>query len=104
MALLHNEFKWKAPTRETAAWALIGGALMGIGSRLGLGCNIGAFFVRVSEGDVSGWLFGAGMFCGAYLGVRFFNWWTDRRIAAEIAKGPAFEAVPELAGRGASCR
>ena len=85
MALLHNEFKWKAPTRELATWAIIGGALMGIGSRLGLGCNIGAFFVRVSEGDVSGWLFGIGMIGGAYLGVKFFSWWTERKMAKEAA-------------------
>jgi uncharacterized membrane protein YedE/YeeE len=85
MALLHNEFKWKAPTRELAMWAIIGGALMGIGSRLGLGCNVGAFFVRVSQGDVSGWLFGIGMIGGAYLGVKFFNWWTERKMAREMA-------------------
>lgn len=87
MALLHNEFKFKAPTLETATWAIIGGALMGIGSRLGLGCNVGAFFVRVSQGDPSGWLFGLGMIGGAYIGVKFFNWWTERRMAREFAIG-----------------
>jgi hypothetical protein len=85
MALLHNEFKWKGTTRELAMWAIIGGTLMGIGSRLGLGCNVGAFFVRVSQGDVSGWLFGIGMIGGAYLGVKFFNWWTERKMAKEMA-------------------
>lgn len=85
MALLHNEFKWKGTNRELAMWAIIGGTLMGIGSRLGLGCNVGAFFVRVSQGDVSGWLFGFGMVGGAYLGVKFFNWWTERKMAKEMA-------------------
>ncbi len=85
MALLHNEFKWKGTTRELAIWAIIGGTLMGIGSRLGLGCNVGAFFVRVSQGDVSGWLFGIGMVGGAYIGVKFFNWWTERKMAREMA-------------------
>jgi uncharacterized membrane protein YedE/YeeE len=84
MALLNNEFKFKKPTLELATWAIIGGALMGIGSRLGLGCNVGAFFVRVSQGDVSGWLFGLGMIGGAYIGVKFFNWWTERRMAKEF--------------------
>jgi len=84
MALLHNEFKFKTPTLETAIWAIIGGALMGIGSRLGLGCNVGAFFVRVSQGDPSGWLFGIGMIAGAYIGVKFFNWWTERRMAQQF--------------------
>lgn len=84
MALLNNEFKFKKPTWELAIWAMIGGALMGIGSRLGLGCNVGAFFVRVSQGDVSGWLFGLGMIGGAYIGVKFFNWWTERRMAKDF--------------------
>lgn len=85
MALLSNEFKFKATTRELAMWAIIGGTLMGIGSRLGMGCNVGAFFVRVSQGDVSGWMFGAGMVGGAYIGVKFFNWWTERKMAREMA-------------------
>jgi len=85
MALLNNEFKFKKPTRELAVWAILGGFFMGIGSRLGLGCNVGAFFVRVSNGDVGGWLFGLGMIGGAYIGVRFFNWWTERKMAKELA-------------------
>ncbi len=85
MALLHDEFKFKRPTAELAAWAIIGGFLMGVGSRLGLGCNIGAFFVRVANGDPSGWLFGMGMVPGAYIGVRFFSWWTERKMAKQMA-------------------
>ncbi|MGE5049825.1 MAG: YeeE/YedE thiosulfate transporter family protein [Deltaproteobacteria bacterium] len=85
MALLHGEFKLKWPTLELATWAIIGGTLMGIGARLGLGCNIGAFFVRTANGDASGWLFGLGMTVGAYIGVRFFRWWTERKMAQEMA-------------------
>ncbi len=85
MALLHGEFKWKRTTPELALWAIVGGTLMGIGSRLGLGCSVGGFFSRVSQGDVSGWMFGGGMFAGAYLGVKFFNWWTERQMARQMA-------------------
>lgn len=85
MALLSNEFKFKMPTRELAVWAITGGALMGIGSRLGLGCNVGGFFVRVANGDPAGWLFGMGMIGGAFIGVKFFNWWTERQMAKELA-------------------
>jgi uncharacterized protein len=84
MALLHNEFKWKWPTLEIALWAIFGGALMGIGARVGLGCNIGAFFATVTNGDPSGWLFFVGMSAGGYLGVQFFNWWIERQIAKEV--------------------
>jgi uncharacterized membrane protein YedE/YeeE len=85
MALLHNEFKWKRPTRELAIWAITGGFLMGIGSRLGLGCNVGGFFVRAANGDISGWIYGFGMMFGAYIGVVFFNWYTERKMAKEMA-------------------
>jgi uncharacterized membrane protein YedE/YeeE len=85
MALMNNEFKFKKPTRELAVWAITGGALMGIGSRLGLGCNVGGFFVRVANGDPAGWMFGFGMIGGAFIGVKFFNWWTERQMAKELA-------------------
>jgi hypothetical protein len=85
MALMNNEFKFKKLTMELATWAIIGGFLMGIGSRLGLGCNVGAFFVRAANGDVGGWLFGLGMIGGAFIGVKFFNWWTERQMAKEMA-------------------
>lgn len=84
MALLHNEFKWKKPTWELATWAIIGGFLMGIGSRLALGCNVGAFLIRIANGNPSGWIFGLGMIPGAWIGVKFFNWWTERQLAKEM--------------------
>lgn len=85
MALFQQEFKFKAPKGELIVWGLGGGLLMGVGARVALGCNIGAFFIRVAGGDPGGWLFGLGMVGGAVVGVRFFNWWTDRKMAAEMA-------------------
>ncbi len=85
MARLSNEFKFKLPKGELIAWGLIGGLLMGFGSRPSLGCNIGAFFIRVAGGDPSGWLYGLGMVSGAFVGVKFFNWWSDRKMAKEMA-------------------
>jgi len=85
MARLSNEFKFKLPKGELIVWGLMGGLLMGIGSRPALGCNIGAFFIRVAGGDPSGWLYGLGMVTGAYFGVKFFNWWSDRKMAKEMA-------------------
>ncbi len=84
MARLNNEFKFKLPKGELIAWGLLGGILMGVGSRPALGCNIGAFFIRVAGGDPSGWLYGAGMVGGAFFGVKFFNWWTERKMAKEM--------------------
>ncbi len=84
MARLNNEFKFKLPKGELIAWGLIGGLLMGFGSRPALGCNIGAFFIRVAGGDPSGWLYGTGMVTGAFFGVKFFNWWSERKMAKEM--------------------
>jgi len=77
IALVRREFKWKVPSLETAIFALVGGALMGLGARIGLGCNIGAFFAAVTNGDPSGWVFLAGMAGGGYLGVKVFSRWLD---------------------------
>ena len=84
MARLSNEFKFKLPKGELIVWGLMGGLLMGFGSRPALGCNIGAFFIRVAGGDPSGWLYGVGMVGGAFLGVKFFNWWSERKMAKEM--------------------
>lgn len=77
MALSRGEFKWKAPTVESAIFAIVGGMLMGIGARIGMGCNIGAFFATVTNGDPSGWIYLAGMAFGSYVGVKVFAWWMD---------------------------
>ncbi|MBF0540760.1 MAG: YeeE/YedE family protein [Nitrospirae bacterium] len=80
MALWNNEFKIKIPKGEFIVWGLLGGTLMGIGARAGMGCNIGAFFIRVAGGDPSGWLFGLGLAIGSLIGVKFFDWWTTRKL------------------------
>lgn len=84
MALINNEFKFKLPNRELVAWGLIGGTLMGIGARVALGCNIGAFYIRVAGGDPGGWLFFAGMGAGAFVAVKTLNWWTERKMLTEF--------------------
>lgn len=84
MARLSNEFKFKMPKGELWVWGLAGGLLMGWGSRPSLGCNIGAFFIRIAGGDPSGWLYGVGMVTGAFIGVKFFNWWSERKMAKEM--------------------
>lgn len=84
MARLNNEFKLKWPKGELWVWGLAGGILMGFGSRPSLGCNIGAFFIRAAGGDPNGWLYGVGMVTGAFFAVKFFNWWTDRKMAKEM--------------------
>lgn len=84
LALVRKEFKWKWPGLETIVFALIAGTLMGIGARIAMGCNIGAFFAAVTNGDPSGWLFLIAMAAGAWVGVKFFNLWFEWRAARDI--------------------
>jgi uncharacterized membrane protein YedE/YeeE len=83
LALTRHEFKWKVPNMETAIFALAGGALMGIGARLGMGCNVGAFFAAVTNGDMTGWIFLAGMVGGGLVGVKVFTMWINWRASIE---------------------
>ena len=83
IALSRREFKWKMPNYETAIFAILGGALMGLGARIALGCNIGAFFATVTNGDLSGWIFLAGMAAGGWLAVKVFNWWIEWRAGSD---------------------
>lgn len=69
-ALLAREFKLRFPARAIRyAQSLGGGVLMGLGSGLAIGCTIGAFFSSIASLSLSGWLFGAALAGGAYLGV-----------------------------------
>jgi uncharacterized membrane protein YedE/YeeE len=85
MARLNNEYKFKIPSPELIMWGFSGGLLMGSGSRPSLGCNIGAFFIRAAGGDPNGWIYGTGMVIGAFVGVTFLNWFTERRMQKQMA-------------------
>jgi hypothetical protein len=52
---------------------------------------VGAFFVRTANGDKSGWLFGLGMTGGAWVGVKFFKWWTERKMAKQMGLEPGLQ-------------
>lgn len=62
---LHSRMPWR-----TALAALLGGFLMGVGSRMSGGCTIGALLGGISSGSLHGWVWGACALCGAWLGVR----------------------------------
>ena len=59
----------KIPTRSLIA-AVIGGLLLGYGSRLAYGCNIGAYFSGIASGSVHGWVWLVAAFAGNAVGVR----------------------------------
>ena len=57
------------PARSLLA-AVIGGLLLGYGSRLAYGCNIGAYFSGIASGSLHGWLWLIAAYAGNVVGVR----------------------------------
>ncbi|MFA5802698.1 MAG: YeeE/YedE thiosulfate transporter family protein [Thermoleophilia bacterium] len=84
LSLWNKEFKWKFPTKELAVYAVGGGILMGIGSRIALGCNIGAFYTRASFGSWGGWLFFFGMGIGAFVSAKAVNYIANKKMAKQM--------------------
>lgn len=60
---------WRIPLRSLVA-AVAGGLMLGYGSRLAFGCNIGAYFSGILSGSLHAWLWLPAAFIGSALGVR----------------------------------
>lgn len=58
--------------KNTAIFAL-GGFLMGFGTRMSNGCNVGALYTPISQLSLSGWIFFIFLVCGAIAGNMFLN-------------------------------
>ena len=73
-ALLAKQFQVRmAPTRELFK-GLLGGTLMGIGSALSFGCNIGGFFSATSALSLAGPAMMIGLIVGSFLGLKMLVW------------------------------
>ncbi len=70
VALLGNHFQISQLTIRNSLTALLGGVLMGWGSMLALGCTVGTLLSGISAFAVSGWVFGAAVFAGVWLGIK----------------------------------
>jgi len=58
-------------SRRSLFAALIGGVLMGYGSRIAFGCNVGAFFSGVASTSLHGWLWIACALPGSWIGIQW---------------------------------
>ena len=58
------------PGARQLVGAAIGGILMGIGARLGFGCNIGAFLAGIASGSLHGWIWFVAAMGGSWVGLR----------------------------------
>ncbi len=94
-ALLSREFAIRVPVPGELVKGAVGGAMLGIGAMLALGCNIGGFFSAVSALSLSGLGMMVGLFVGAIVGLRYLVW--------ELARHPRWStgrSVVFLAPRG----
>lgn len=73
-ALMSKQFAIRmAPPLEMIK-GVVGGTLMGIGSAMAGGCNVGGFYSAVSALSFSGIAMMVGLIIGAYLGLRYIYW------------------------------
>ena len=83
-ALISRQFAIRTPPPQEMVTGALGGALMGIGATLAMGCNIGGFFNPTNASSLSGWAMWLGLAVGAYLGLKLVLW-----IAENITWGMA---------------
>jgi len=77
---------WQLPFRSLLG-AIVGGILLGVGSRMAYGCNIGAYFSGIVSGSLHAWLWVPAAFAGNAVGVYFRPFF-----------GLAVERTPRLSG------
>ncbi|SDY73445.1 hypothetical protein SAMN05660462_00761 [Proteiniborus ethanoligenes] len=71
--LLAGKFSFNLNFRfKDAVYYAVGGALMGFGSRLAGGCNLGALYSAISSFSLSGWGFMVALCLGGIVGLKLF--------------------------------
>jgi len=78
-ALLSREFALRVPPAPELAKGAVGGLMLGAGAMLALGCNIGGFFSATSALSLAGLAMMLGLATGAFVGLRYLLWETERR-------------------------
>lgn len=73
-ACLAKQFAIRVPPFLEFIKAVVSGILMGIGSALAMGCNIGGFFVAIQNLAASGFLMMIGLIIGVRLGLVYLFW------------------------------
>jgi uncharacterized membrane protein YedE/YeeE len=74
-SLLAAQWKFRHIKSIRQIWAaILGGLLMGAGSRIGPGCNIGTMFSGIPAFSLSGWVFFVFVFFGSIAGGKLLPW------------------------------
>ncbi len=73
-ALLARQFKVRMAPPWELFKGLVGGCLMGVGSALAFGCNIGGFFSATAALSLAGLVMMAGLMAGVVVGLKLLVW------------------------------
>jgi len=77
-ACLAQEFGIRIPPKLEIVKAVVAGILMGVGSALARGCNIGGFFMPIANLSASGIAMMLGLMIGVFIGVKYLLWEIER--------------------------
>ncbi|RUM88938.1 MAG: YeeE/YedE family protein [Thermodesulfatator sp.] len=73
-ATLGQEFGVRVPPKFEFVKAVVAGILMGIGSSLALGCNVGGFYMAVNNLAANGFIMLIGLIFGVVLAIKYLYW------------------------------
>jgi uncharacterized membrane protein YedE/YeeE len=91
-ALCGGQFAVRLPGRGELVKGALGGALMGVGSMLAFGCNIGGFVSAISALSLAGFGMMLGLGLGAFLGLRYLLWELAHRPGWSAGRSRALDA------------
>ncbi len=86
-ALLSRQFKIQNAPRLELIKGVIGGTLLGIGSALAGGCNLGGFYQALASLSLSGLTMAGGLLIGANLGIRYLYWEMENLTTGSVGGG-----------------
>lgn len=73
-ALMARQFSIQMAPNWELLKGFVGGILMGIGSVMAGGCNVGGFYTALAAGSISGFAMMIGLLIGALIGLKYLVW------------------------------
>ncbi len=96
-ACLAQEFGIRIPPKLEVIKAIVAGILMGIGSALARGCNVGGFFMPLANLSAAGIAMMLGLMIGVFLGVKYLLWEIER-FSSQGGKEISMKKISPLLG------
>lgn len=86
-ALLSKQFKIQNAPRLELIKGVIGGTLLGVGSAMAGGCNLGGFYQALASLSLSGLTMLVGLLVGANIGIRYLYWEMENLTTGSVGGG-----------------